>query len=406
MQGYSADYVFPVSSPPIKNGMVITDDHGEIVEVLPAAAAVAKFSAGLTITSHPGILCPGFVNAHCHLELSHMKGLVMEGLTLPAFIGDMVKKRDADPEIIEAAITAAEDEMIANGIVAAGDICNTAGTVKQKKKNRIRYHNFIELFDLSPAFAEKEFERGISLLREFEAAGCTASLTPHSPYTATPQLLKRIHDYATVHESILTIHNQETASENEMFRSRSGALFEKLSSFGNQYADWKSTGFSSLASTLVHLPRCNKTLLVHNTFTTLEDINWAHLYSPVVYWCFCPNANLYIERQLPAVQTFVDSSCKIVIGTDSYASNHSLSILEELKTISRQFPKIRLNDLLRWSTLNGAELFGWKNELGSFEKGKRPGINLITAINTETLSLTESSAVRPLLIAENPKSNA
>jgi cytosine/adenosine deaminase-related metal-dependent hydrolase len=138
-------------------------------------------------------------------------------------------------------------------------------------------------------------------------------------------------------------------------------------------------------------------LLVHNTYSTLEDINWAHLYSSVIYWCFCPNANLYIENRLPDFQTFINSACRILVGTDSYASNKSLSILEELKTISRHAPQIKLNMLLKWATLNGADFFGWKNELGSLQKGKSPGINLITDINTESLSLTESSSVRPLL---------
>jgi len=193
------------------------------------------------------------------------------------------------------------------------------------------------------------------------------------------------------------MHNQETESENEMFEKSSGALFEKLSSFGNLYANWQPTGFSSLASTLVHLPKCNRTLLVHNTYSTSEDINWAHLYSAVIYWCFCPNANLYIEGRLPDFQVFIDCGCKILVGTDSYASNDSLSILEELKTISMHAPKIKLVTLLQWATLNGAEFFGWKKELGSLEKGKIPGLNLVTDIDTEKLSLTETSAVKRLL---------
>jgi cytosine/adenosine deaminase-related metal-dependent hydrolase len=137
-------------------------------------------------------------------------------------------------------------------------------------------------------------------------------------------------------------------------------------------------------------------MLVHNTYSTLEDINWAHLYSSVIYWCFCPNANLYIEDRLPDFQTFINSSCRIIIGTDSLASNHSLSVLEELKTISRHAPYIKLDILLKWGTLSGADFFGWKQDLGSLEKGKRPGINLITDVNTETLALTETSTVKPL----------
>jgi len=393
LHAFTADCIFPVSSPALRNGVVIVDSKGEIIDVLPPG----NYNGEQPLEKHSGVICPGFINAHCHLELSHMKGHVDEGSTLPGFIGEVVRKREAAKEIIERAIASAEDEMIANGIVGVGDICNSADTVAQKKKHRLRYHNFIELFDITPANSDKEFEKGIALLRDFKDAKNTSSLTPHAPYTVSPQLLKRIDEHAYQHDSLLTLHNQETKSENEMFRSRSGPLFDRLSAFGNLYENWKPTGFNSLASTLVHLPRCNKTLLVHNTYSTPEDISWAHLYSALIYWCFCPNANLYIENRLPDFQIFIDGSCKIVIGTDSYAGNKTLSVLEELKTISRHAPKVKLNDLLRWATLNGAEFFGWEKDFGSLEIGKRPGLNLITDVNTETLALTESSGVKNLL---------
>jgi cytosine/adenosine deaminase-related metal-dependent hydrolase len=397
LHAFSADCIFPVSSPPVKNGVVIANDAGEIIDVKrPEDFHEAMKSDEIVFEKHSGIICPGFINAHCHLELSHMKGKIKAGRTLPGFIGDMIGKREADAELIQLAIADAEDEMISNGIVGVGDICNTADTLKQKRQQKLRYHNFIELFDITASNSDKEYEKGVSLYNEFTEAG-SASLTPHAPYTVTPQLLKRIHEHAYRHGSILSIHNQETESENEMFLSRSGALFEKLSSFGSLYNGWNPTGFSSMASALVHLPRCNKTLLVHNTYSTPEDITWAHLYSQTIHWCFCPNANLFIENHLPDFQTFIDSTCRIMVGTDSYASNHALSILEELKTISSHAPKISLDILLRWATMSGAEFFGWDKDLGSFEKGKRPGINLVTDVHTEPFSLTETSVVKKLL---------
>ena len=398
LRSLTADYVFPVSSPPLKNGVVVVNENGVIEEVLSHQKYIAEnFSDDIKHEKYTGVICPGFINAHCHLELSHLKGKLQEGRSLPVFIGEIINSREADREIIEKAIHDAEDEMIANGIVGVGDICNTADTIGCKKNNRLRYHNFIELFDIDPANCDREFEKGVALLKLFKETGQSASLIPHAPYTVSPQLLKRLYEHAYVNDSILSLHNQETESENEMFRSASGALFEKLSSFGNLYNHWKPTGFASLASTLVHLPRCNKTMLVHNTFTTAEDITWAQLYSALIYWCFCPNANMFIEKKLPDFRIFIESAGRLLIGTDSYASNKCLSVLEEIKTISKNAPKIKLEELIRWATLNGAEFFGWKKELGSLEKGKSPGLNLITDINTETLTLSEFSTVRSLL---------
>jgi cytosine/adenosine deaminase-related metal-dependent hydrolase len=397
LQTFTADYIFPVSSPPVKKGVVVANEQGQIIEILSAEKFTKEnFNEHTQHHSYRGIICPGFINAHCHLELSHLQGKFEKGKTLPGFIGQIVNGREAEKQVILDAMIRAEETMIANGIVGVGDICNNEDSVSVKRNQRLRYHNFIELFDISSENANREFEKGIALLEKFDGAG-SSSLTPHAPYTVSTQLLKRIYQYAYVRDSLLSIHNQETESENEMFEKGSGRLYEKLSSFGNLYSNWKRTGFTSLESTLVHLPKCNKTLLVHNTYSTSDDINWAHLYSPVIYWCFCPNANLFIENHLPQFQTFIDKACKILVGTDSYASNHSLSILEELKTISRHAPKIKLETMLQWATLNGAEFLGWKKDLGSLEKGKTPGLNLISDVNTETLSLTETSQVKRLL---------
>src|SRR3954462_12303757 len=129
MRKISADYIFPVSSPPVKNGVVIIDDNGIILEVLPP-------SGGQDSEKYSGIICPGFVNAHCHLELSHLKGQISEKKGLAGFISELIPKRGKfSPEEIKTAISSAEDEMLRNGIVAVGDISNTDDSFEQKRKN-------------------------------------------------------------------------------------------------------------------------------------------------------------------------------------------------------------------------------------------------------------------------------
>jgi len=90
----------------------------------------------------------------------------------------------------------------------------------------------------------------------------------------------------------------------------------------------------------------------------------------------CPNANLYINDQLPAIDLFIKHNCEIVLGTDSLASNHHLSILEEIKTIRERFPNIAADQLLQWATINGAKALQIDKLLGSFEPGKQPGVIL------------------------------
>jgi cytosine/adenosine deaminase-related metal-dependent hydrolase len=122
-------------------------------------------------------------------------------------------------------------------------------------------------------------------------------------------------------------------------------------------------------------------LLVHNTFIPDEDIHFAIDYARQnlsgLHFCLCVNANLYIENSLPPVKKLMDAGAHIVLGTDSYSSNHQLSIAAEIKSIRQHFPTVPLETILQWATLNGASALGRSDELGSFEKGKLPGVVLL-----------------------------
>jgi cytosine/adenosine deaminase-related metal-dependent hydrolase len=103
------------------------------------------------------------------------------------------------------------------------------------------------------------------------------------------------------------------------------------------------------------------------------------------FYCLCPNANLYISNVLPDIHLLMKEQCNIVLGTDSLASNHQLSIAEEIKTIQNNFPGISLETMLQWATINGARALQMDDTLGSFEKGKQPGV-LLLECNDQILS--------------------
>ena len=148
MRKISADYIFPISSEPIKNGVITLDDDGTVVDV-SSESGVKSLETGIEF--YKGIICPGFINTHCHLELSHMRSQIPENLGMTGFIKDIITKRsNFSEEEIEQSIIAAEAEMINNGIVAVGDISNNNNTFKQKSKGNLAYHTFLEVFDLNP----------------------------------------------------------------------------------------------------------------------------------------------------------------------------------------------------------------------------------------------------------------
>ncbi len=394
MRLLTADCIYPVSTPPLKDGLLLIDDDGTILDVLHDNHNV---SVDLKPEYHHGLICPGFINAHCHLELSFLKGKIARGKGLANFIQSLIPARHASEAEILKAANDADAEMHANGIVMVGDISNNNSSIEIKKASRIHYHSFIEIYDLNPEKAFESFDKGKLLLNEFAANGLSASMTPHASYSVSAKLLKLIGDFAYENDSVLSIHNQETAGENEMFTEGSGTFVEELNKISGAYGNWKASGFRSLASVFVHLPKCNRIEFVHNTFSSIEDVRWAHLYNLFVWWCMCPNANLYIEQRLPDLDMFVNEVAKICVGTDSYASNSSLSILDELKSIQERHKKISTQELIKWATLNGAEFFGLQKKFGSFEKGKKPGINLITNVDSYMQVLSISSDVIPLV---------
>jgi cytosine/adenosine deaminase-related metal-dependent hydrolase len=265
--------------------------------------------------------------------------------------------------------------MYRNGIVAVGDICNTSNTFGFKKDSKIYYHNFIEVYAFDEAKAEAAFARGVKLQSE---AGKNSSVTPHAPYSASKKLLKLIAAHAQQQSTALTIHMQETADEDLFFKQKKGNILERLKDFGIPTDSWIAPGISSLQYTLPQLPQQNKVQLVHNTFTPARDIIFAQEQHQNLYWCLCPNANLYIEGTTAQIDFFRRNNCIITLGTDSYASNWQLSILSEIRSLKTKFPQIPLEELLLWSTLNGAKFLGIEERFGSIEKNKKPGLNLIS----------------------------
>ncbi len=373
MRYITADSIYPINSAPLKKKVIAIDDKGLIKDILDEQTIDA-----VKIERHKGFICPGFVNTHCHLELSYMKGKIKSGGGLHHFIKEVEKlKKPGDEEILQG-IKDADAEMSKNGIVAVGDICNTSNTFSFKNSSALYYHNFIEIYAFDENRADGAFEKGLKLQNELKHKE-RSSITPHAPYSASARLLKLFADYAKKNNSILTIHNQETADEDLFFKEKRGNILNRLTQFGINTSNWQAPGKSSLHYTLPQLPAENKILLVHNTFTPQRDITFANNYNKNLYWCFCPNANLYIEGKLPDVNLFLQNGCNITLGTDSYASNWSLSILDEIKALQKHFPEIALDQFLKWATLNGAKFLGIENTFGSIEKNKKPGLNLISS---------------------------
>ena len=356
--------------------VLITTANGTVEAIVPAE------EAGDDIEALDGILTPGLINCHCHLELSHLKDVIPPHTGLVEFLCSVVTKRGFAVELVQAEIEKAENEMYINGIAAVGDICNTADAVRVKQQSNMRWQSFIEVLSFTDEKAADNMAHYQSVLDAHNLALPAPHrnvLTPHAPYSISPKTFALLNE-ATAGQTI-SIHNQEHPAEDELYKTGGGGYLKLFKIFGVEKSPFPVTGKSSLQSYLPHFTKAQTLFLIHNTYMPPEDIAFANNYAKEnglrLVYCFCPNANLYIENKLPVLSNFIDRDCHIVLGTDSYSSNWQLSIAKEIQALQQNFPSLSLATILRWATSNGAKALQWQNDLGSFEKGKKPGVTLL-----------------------------
>ncbi|SFN70270.1 Cytosine/adenosine deaminase [Chitinophaga sp. YR627] len=357
----------------LPGSMVLVLTDGGIVQDI-----VHESEAGEGVRELNGILSPGFVNTHCHLELSHMGGIIPEGTGLPAFLTSVMEKRgQQDTSAQASAMEKAAAAMWESGVSAVGDICNGTASLELKKDSPVYYHSFIESMGFVPGFAQQRYDYSLGILEQFKAINGpkhSCSIVPHAPYSVSETLFSLLS--ATPDNTPVSIHNQECEAENTLYQDKSGAFLDFYQHFNMDASAFRASGTNSLPAWLPwfkHLP----VILVHNTYTTEKDIAFTREQAPNAYWCLCPQANLYIEKRMPDVPLLRSQGCTITLGTDSLASNHQLSIWQEIQTIRKYYSNIALEEILQWATLNGAMALGIAGKYGSFEKGRQPGVILI-----------------------------
>lgn len=368
----SASYVYPVIGTPVKDGVLAVDSEGVIEGVYTAHEAKKKMISD--IEYHEGLLVPGFVNTHCHLELSNLRGQIPQRTGLPEFVKSVIRLRTSDEYELNLAMLKADIEMYENGIVAVGDISNQLISKSLKVNSPVYYFTFLEIMGFKPDVAAEAMARARQFKIEFDPL--PVSIVPHAPYSVSAELFHELTEYAGFQNGPLCIHNQETADENAFFEQKTGGFLSLFEFLGQDVGFYQPSGKTSLQTYLPLLSPALKTLLVHNTYTSAADIAYATGIHPNLYWCLCPHANLYIENMLPDVNRLRAAGLRITLGTDSLASNDGLSILSEMNLLQERFD-VPVEELLKWATFNGAEFLGIEERFGSFEIGKQPGINLV-----------------------------
>ena len=387
----TAEFVYTLESPqPIRNGYVEYDEtDGTII-------SVGSCAEGETV--EPGALVPGFVNAHCHVELSHLHKKFRKGTGMAGFIDQINELRDwAGREAKAQLVQEWMDKMWADGVSAMADISNDDSSFDVKSSHKMYTRTFLEVFGSEPHMCEGVMAEVTELGRVADKAGIDAAPTPHSCYTMSPQLLSAS-AAAGLAKGYLSYHSQESQEEEDLLRSGSGAMYENRRRSGMSTPP--VTGESSLKYFLDRLadakpaPYDEHILLVHNVCLTQDDIDAAKKVMNNVYWAVCPLSNIFIHNALPPIPLMRRNGLAITLGTDSLSSNDDLDMVKEMYCLHANFPEVPMSEILTWASMNGAAFLSKEDTLGSLSAGKKPGVVRISEIDGEGFVTSASKSIR------------
>jgi cytosine/adenosine deaminase-related metal-dependent hydrolase len=343
--------------------LALTPD-GEIEALRPRHAADQP-------RPYPGVLIPGWVNAHGHLELSALAGDIPEGTGMTGFIGKLFQARAAyEVDALQTQARQALYDLHQGGTMALGDISNLPITAAVKQGlPEVFTHTFVEALGLAAAEAPARLAQAQATAAAFAAAGLAHSLTPHAPYSVSSELLRMLY---VANPGPLSLHLLESQEEVELFATGAGAFARFYAQLGLPYQPFAAK--DAVSHVTEALPHQADMLFVHNVELSHPDFVALATGWPRAWFVLCPRANWYIHRRLPMVPALAAHSDRFCLGTDSLASNHSLDLAEEVAFLLTAFPQLDLHRVIRWATTHGAAALGVADRLGQFRLGTRPGV--------------------------------
>ena len=372
------------ASGPIRSGFIETEDDGTVIRTgkVEDPSKEAVF--------YDGALVPGFVNAHCHVELSYMKGLFRKGTGMAGFIDQINALRDTQTlQQKVRALREAMDRMWEEGVDAMADISNCDDSFAVKAAHPMYTRTFLEVFGTEPEDCDRVMASVSALAEKARTHGLDAAPTPHACYTMSPQLLSAA-SAAGLASGYLSYHSEESPEEDEMIRSGRGKMWDNRKAAGMSTPP--VTGGSSLEYFLerlgaaVFLPAEGNVLLVHECCMDPAGARAAKAALKHPFVALCPCSNLFIHNALPPVDMMRREGLTLCVGTDSLSSNDDLDMVRELYCLQEHFPEIPLSELLEWACLNGARFLGKDDVLGSFAPGRKCGIVLIDNLSDGRLT--------------------
>ncbi len=358
------------------SAVVSFDNSGAVVSIEKDVTNIDSLAG---VEYYDGVLMPGMVNGHCHLELSYLKDTMDEGNGLVEFIRRITSiRRDYTFEEQQQRAVAEDRIMWSEGVQGLCDISNGEASFEAKRTSNLLYHTYAEYFNMpSDDEVEAYYAGSVAHMAAARELGLSISQTPHSNYMVGDKMFLKSTD-----SERLSIHFMETPSEVDYFEKK-GGMYDFVIDC-EMTPDFLHYG-SHTQRLIKSLRPDTPLLLVHCTMMTGEQLKEILGYFTDVTFVLCPRSNYFIERATPPAMMLMESGANVALGTDSLTSNHSLSMALEIDLLMKSNPELPLGVALKWATLGGARGLKAEDRIGSFEVGKRPGAVLLEGVNLKTM---------------------
>jgi cytosine/adenosine deaminase-related metal-dependent hydrolase len=383
---HHAPWVFPVSREPLKDGAVAVS--GSTICAVAPFSELQQIFPSARQRYYPGqVLLPGLVNAHTHLELSHLAHLSRKAapVSFTGWIDQMLAERENKAfagVVVEQAAKEALAQQQQDGVIAVADITNT-GISRTFSADFCGY-----------LFCFKEFygmnASGVVPTLQALAAENNNLCTAHAPYSTHVDILQAIKSRATRLGHIFPIHVAESASEAAMMSQGRGEIPQFLSRRGFWDNSFQPTGIDNSGS-VQYLHQLglldNKTLCVHGVHVTDSECTMLQNSGSAV--CLCPGSNRYLRVGTPPLAKYLDLQIPLALGTDSLTSNPEICLWREMRLVQEDHPWMNPADILAMATLGGSKALGIDHVAGSLDNGKRALFIAVTLCGAENTSLDD-----------------
>lgn len=381
MQIFAASYLLPISAPPIAGGAVAVE-NGRIVALGPIAEVRAACTG--PVLDFPGsVIMPGLVNAHTHLELTHFsawkvsKGLDYLPKSYMEWVGQVVKiRRTLTPEQLELSVQEGLRLCLESGTTSVGEILTDYSLIPLYAATPLRGRLFLELIGHDPVQCEALLAKAAQSLQALSGS-LLPGASPHTPHTASPELFRGVQALATRLALKKAVHLSESSEEAKFMHDSSGAIAEEL----YPMAHWESylppprrTTSAAYLDTLGALDR--DTLAIHAVHITPSDA--ALLKERGATVVLCPRSNDTLSVGTAPHHLLKSLGVPLALGTDSLASNDSLSLWDEMRFLREHSPDhFTPCELLAMATSGGASALGIDGETGTLAVGKRADLQVL-----------------------------